>query len=289
MYRVSRGQTAQGKKGTVGIAFSTASSHRREQLRQEQQQQQQRGSQETLNNAGTIAVYKMISPAADILTRLGVDHVIIGFLSILLQILLDVINHFWPVYDCDSVGPHVLHSNIGIVVGIFYMFIGVMSVKIGSFSRHASGPDARRRFATFHVLNTVNCLASATFLLASGLLLYILWLRLNGCRSVNWSVFRVLDVAGLFASSSSSDGGGANSGNTSSFILSDTSAAAETHGTFDLMGSTVKPSIQKPGHEVNEDELHAAIICAFIVNVFHGLIGTLELLMTFVGCCLRTS
>ena len=79
--------------GSVGIAFSAASSHRREQLREQalaqQAQQQLHGSQETLNNtAGTnLAVYKMISPAADILTRIGVDHVIIGFLSIILQIL----------------------------------------------------------------------------------------------------------------------------------------------------------------------------------------------------------
>ncbi|GAU89723.1 hypothetical protein RvY_02237 [Ramazzottius varieornatus] len=258
--------------GTVSSALSMTHQRERERNRPEFHL-----SQESLEHSQTnpTAASRMFSPAADILTRLGVDHMITGIVSITLQCILDWIVYHWPVYDCDHVAPHVAQTNVGIIAGLFYIVIGIVAVKIGTFSRHCSVKEMRKRFRTFHYFNAANFFITVTFITLNVLLVFVLVLRLKACTSVDWSFLRVLDVAELFPHAHPSP-----TSELTSLNVTTWTAASTTLRTVSALPQTTVPQ------DINEHELYAAIMSSLIINGFHGCIGGLEMIMFLIGCFL---
>ncbi|XP_055347011.1 uncharacterized protein LOC129594368 [Paramacrobiotus metropolitanus] len=204
---------------------------------------------------------RMFSATADLITRIGVDHIIIGFLSILLQIIVDLIHHVFLVYECDLFGPHLVYSQLGIFFGIFYIVIGIVAVRIGQLTKGSPTEEMKKRFCTFHFFNVLNFLLSFLFLTASCFLMYTLVERYSysGCTSFNWTLLNFM---------------------TTSYNLP---IVLRMQPPVNVTESLNELTI---GQKV---EIDNAIMCAMIANGFHGLIAALEMLLTLVGCMCRIS
>ena len=196
---------------------------------------------------------------------------------------MDWIIYHWSVYDCDHVAIRVAQTNIGIIAGLFYVIIGIVSIKIGTFSRNCSVGEMRKRFRTFHFFNTANFLITSCFITLNVLLVYVLVLRLQSCEGVDWSFLTVLDFAELFTHQSQPTPTSA----LTSFEQANVTTSATTSASSKLnVSSSLVLPIKTLPEGVNAHEMYAAIMSSIIINGFHGCIGGLEMIMFLIGCFL---
>lgn len=170
------------------------------------------------------------------------------------------------VYDCEVAGTYLAHSNIGLFLGVYYIFMGVVAIRIGQQTKTSSTAETRRRFATFHCINALNLVFSMGFLLVNLFLMYTLVERIHSCTSFNWSMLNFIKW----------DGWNSVQWNWNTSVIR-ISAAEDALARLQ----------EREAYELAE--INAAVTCALIANGFHGLVATLEIFLTFVGCLCRVS